>query len=153
MNILNECNNSIFENGFIYLNAERIGPRIAMDMNSYDEFNIGSKGEYTNHVIHKADLLKIDIHKNVNVAAVAKFSAQCEAWLNTIIPDVQFEISINDDYNKSKIKYRNAKSSTDYYEPTATGFGITYVLPIIVANRKVFSSYFRLRSSSYCRNA
>lgn len=123
----------VFDKGFIYLNAERVGPRIALDMSSNRELDLGAKGEYTNHVIKKADLLKIQISPEVMVDTLPRFSAQCEAWLNTIIPNVQFDISMNEDVNKSIIKYKNLNMSDNYYVPTATGFGITYVLPIITA--------------------
>lgn len=125
-----EC---IFNSGFTYLNAERIGPRIALEMSSDINLNVGYQGEYTNHVIVKADRLKKEVHEKLKASNITKFSAQCESWLDVIIPGTQLEVDIFENVNKATIKYKNLESSSDFYVPTATGFGITYVLPIIVA--------------------
>lgn len=123
----------VFSNGFTYLNAERIGPRITSDMSSDAVLNVGSQGEYTNHVIRKADLLKKEVNEKLKASNIAKFSAQCEGWLNIIIPGTELDIDVYDLVNKATIRYKNLNTSSDFYVPTATGFGITYVLPIVVA--------------------
>lgn len=124
---------SVFLKGFTYLNAERVGPRISLDMSSEKELNVGSQGEYTNHVMRKADLLMIEVCDELKSSSISRFSAHCEAWLNTIIPGTQLELDVIDNVNKATIRYKNLFTSSDYYVPTATGFGITYVLPIIVS--------------------
>jgi predicted ATPase len=116
-----------------YLNAERIGPRIAYDLSSNALLDVGTKGEFASHVIHQADLLKREIPQSMRSSELARFSANCESWLNIIIPGTQFKITPYEEVNKVMIKYKNTSTSSDEYIPTATGFGITYVLPIIVA--------------------
>ncbi|PDY15108.1 hypothetical protein COJ87_14785 [Bacillus cereus] len=125
---------------FQYLNAERIGPRIASDTSSNSILDVGNKGEYTNHIIHKADLLKHKIHESMRSSRLARFSANCESWLDIIIPGTQLNVSLHEEVNKVTIKFRNTKTSSDAYIPTATGFGLTYVLPIIVSGL-LFSTY------------
>ncbi|PHV69595.1 hypothetical protein CS063_14895 [Sporanaerobium hydrogeniformans] len=127
-----ESNSKIDNISFTYLNAERIGPRIALDMGNDKNLNIGFKGEYTNHVINKADKLRIDIHDNLKVSVLDKFSAHCQEWLNTIIPGIELSTEVNENVNKAIIQYKNNKTSSEFYTPTGTGFGITYTLPIIV---------------------
>lgn len=118
---------------FQYLNAERIGPRIASDISSNSILNVGNKGEFTNHIINKADLLKYPIHSSMRASKIARFSANCESWLDIIIPGTELSVSFYEEVNKVTIKYKNSITSSDSYVPTATGFGLTYVLPIIVS--------------------
>ncbi|RXZ82396.1 DUF3696 domain-containing protein [Paenibacillaceae bacterium] len=123
-----------------YLNAERVGPRITSDISSNSIFDVGNKGEFTSHIIYKADLLKYETHDSMRASNLSKFSANCEGWLNIIIPGTQLNISMYEEVNKVTIKYKNEKIKSDEYVPTATGFGITYVLPIIVAGLLLSSS-------------
>lgn len=118
---------------FQYLNAERIGPRISSNISSNSVLNVGNKGEFTNHIINKATLLKQKIHDAMRASNIANFSANCEGWLDIIIPGTQLSVSSYEEVNKVTIKYKNVKTSSDAYVPTATGFGLTYVLPIIVS--------------------
>ena len=127
-------------NNFQYLNAERIGPRITSNISSNSVLDVGNKGEFTSHIIHKADLLKHEIHESLRTSNIGRFSANCEAWLDIIIPGTQLNISFYEEVNKVTLKYKNTKTSSDEYVPTATGFGLTYVLPIIVAGL-LLSSY------------
>lgn len=127
----NESQN-LFSNGFAYLNAERVGPRISLDMSSEKDLYVGSQGEYTYHVIHKAVLLKRSVHESLKSSDANNFAALCEGWMDVIIPGTQFKVEINGTLNKTSLKYKNLNTSSDYYVPTATGFGITYVLPIVV---------------------
>ncbi|MGV3288340.1 AAA family ATPase [Bacillus wiedmannii] len=123
----------LLSTSFRYLNAERIGPRIALKMNTTMDLDIGFQGEFTNYSIHQADILKREVHKNLQVAgSKLVFSKLVEAWLQTIIPDIEINLTPNYDVNMMVIKYKNS-FNIDSYVPTATGFGITYVLPIIVA--------------------
>ncbi|KAB2372583.1 MULTISPECIES: DUF3696 domain-containing protein [Bacillus] len=118
---------------FYYLNAERIGPRKALEMNSSMQLETGHKGEFTNYVMHQADILKLEIHEELLIEGVPKtFTKQVEAWFQSIIPDIELNLAANYDVNMTIIKYKNTKD-TDFYIPTATGFGITYALPIIVS--------------------
>lgn len=123
----------IFNNGFTYLNTERLGPRIAYDLSSDTILDVGSQGEFTNHVIYKADLLTVNVHQDLIASRSSRFIALCEAWLDIIIPGTQLSIGIFEEINKATIKFKSADLSSDFYLPPSTGFGISYVLPIIVA--------------------
>ncbi|WP_434748035.1 DUF3696 domain-containing protein [Paenibacillus amylolyticus] len=127
-------------NNFQYLNAERVGPRITSDISSNSVFNVGNKGEFTSHIIYKANLLKHEVHDSMRTSNLSRFSANCEGWLQIIIPGTQLSISMYEEVNKVTIKYKNEKIKSDEYVPTATGFGITYVLPVIVAGLLLSSS-------------
>lgn len=117
-----------------YLNAERVGPRISSPITTIDDFYVGSFGENTNYVMAKMDIWEkidggLEICKLLKSSKISRFSANCEAWMDVIIPGTKLKISKNSEMNFTSIKYQN---DGDYYLPTATGFGISYVLPIIV---------------------
>lgn len=129
--LINEDN--FFTKNFQYLNAERVGPRVSSDISTSSELSVGNRGENTIHTIHKADLLKKKVHENMHLSKLKRFSANCEEWLKKVIPGTQLDISYYEEVNRSSVKYKNELTQSDGYIPTATGFGITYVLPIIVS--------------------
>ena len=126
--------NSLDLKKVFFLNAERKGPRIISVLNEMETYSVGYKGENTSYVISEFDKLqKLDdelkLPEELRISTMEKFSANCEEWLEKIIPGTGFQYSIDMEKNLSTIKYRN---NGEFYLPTATGFGITYVLPIVV---------------------
>lgn len=127
-------NKNLNKINLFYLNAERIGPRIKGEISHNDTMYVGSKGENTNYTISNMDKIqKLDekwkICKELKISEIERFSANCEAWLDVIIPGTKLQVEEDLEMNQSKIKFIN---NGDAYLPTATGFGITYVLPIVV---------------------
>lgn len=119
---------------FYYLNAERIGPRITYGIKNTSDDYVGSMGEYTSYIINEMDKSqrldeKMVLPELLKISAISRFSANCEEWLNVIIPGTSFQYAVEVEKNISMIKYRN---EGDFYFPTGTGFGISCVLPIIV---------------------
>lgn len=117
-----------------FLNAERVGPRIVSPLERVQSFSVGNKGENTSYIINEIDKIqKLDkaliIPKDLKISAIDRFSANCEEWLDTIIPGTGFKCEVDKEKSIAIIKFEN---QGDFYLPTATGFGITYVLPIIV---------------------
>lgn len=118
-----------------YINAERFGPRVISGIENAREFYVGSHGENTDYVISKMDLeqknkpLKLKLPEALQASSIMRFSANVEEWLNIIIPDTKIETSMNTEFGISTIKFQN--TGENFYLPTATGFGITYILPII----------------------
>lgn len=67
--------------------------------------------------------------KDLRIAAIDRFSANCEEWLNFVIPQTKLQYSVDIERNITTLKMQN---QGEFHLPVATGFGITYVLPIIV---------------------
>lgn len=133
-----ECNDktkSDFKKiNLFFLNAERIGPRIYSPLKDIENFSVGNKGENTSYTLNEIDktqklVPEYKLKKNLKISSIERFSANCEEWLKTIIPGTEFKFHVDNEKNIATIKYGN---EGDFYLPTATGFGITYVLPIIV---------------------
>lgn len=118
--------------GFQYLNAERIGPRT---VNRAGQKNgIALNGENATYLMDIADKNNRSIADAMTEEASVppKFSYHVERWMSAILGEMQ--LSFHTDYNKAITELRIKNSLVDTgVVPTLTGFGISYVLPIVVA--------------------
>lgn len=117
-----------------YLNAERKGPRIVSFINDIIPYSVGNTGENTGYVLGEMDKLQkisgdFRLPKDLRISEIDRFSANCEEWLNVIIPDTKIQYSVDVERNITTVMLQN---QGEFHLPMATGFGITYVLPIIV---------------------
>lgn len=117
-----------------FLNAERQGPRIISFIQEMSSYSVGNSGENTGYVISEMDKLQklkggFQLPKDLKISTIDRFSANCEEWLNFIIPDTGMRYNIDMEKNFTTLQLKN---QGEFYLPIATGFGITYVLPIIV---------------------
>lgn len=117
-----------------FLNAERKGPRVVSFINDIIPYSVGNTGENTGYVLSEMDKLQkigegFQLPKDLKISEIDRFSANCEEWLNIIIPDTKIKYSVDVEKNITTILLQN---QGEFHLPIATGFGITYVLPIIV---------------------
>lgn len=117
-----------------YLNAERKGPRIVSFINDIMPCSVGNAGENTGYVLSEMDKLQkisgdFRLPEDLRISEIDRFSANCEEWLNVIIPDTKIRYSVDVEKNITTVMLQN---QGEFHLPIATGFGITYVLPIIV---------------------
>ena len=115
---------------FYYINAERFGPRVSQMIEKTDVEDVGSFGQNTLFVLDRVNVK----YRALKFPKVIKksnggFKNECEYWVNKIIDDVQFEVSVNDDLGVSSLRFK--ENGIDVL-PTNVGFGISYILPIIV---------------------
>lgn len=127
-------NNYPLNHSFTYLNAERIGPRRGQEIPDKPNLDVGFQGQYNNYVLSQADSRFQKIPNSlISEQHSSRFSHQVEGWLKTVIPSIQFKLQNYNEVNVASIQYQNTTSGMDYYYPPNTGFGISYVLPIITA--------------------
>lgn len=115
-----------------YLNAERVGPRVANQAGRGD--GIAFDGENAAYMIEAADRMDRPIAEVLKgkLCESNKFSYFVENWMSAILGDLRLDI--HTDYNKAITELRVKNGLVDHgVVPTLTGFGISYVLPIIVA--------------------
>lgn len=126
---------SIMHKEFHYLNAERIGPRSMYNMNDHNFYNTGYKGENTAFVISKLYDKKIDKDRRIKneEQLVPNLNKQIEYWMNYIIPGIEINTTMYNDINVVRMGLRRKYSETNFLNPNNIGFGISYVLPIIVS--------------------
>ena len=129
--------NSLYTKEFYYLNAERVGPRISQSLNTFSFPNTGFQGEYTAQVIKELDnkgtTFKVDdarILNDENYNFGALFVRRVNAWLAYILEGTTIEAHIDEKTYTARIEVTNTFGKATF--PTNTGFGISYVLPIIV---------------------
>lgn len=123
--------NPLFQSGnraFYYLNAERIGPRPFYDMGNNGVFDTGWQGEYTIQVLASKvyDRIDVEAKKSFPKSESFKLGLQVNDWMNYIIPGTHLNARKLEEINKSVARINNRS-------PNNVGFGISYVLPIIVS--------------------
>ena len=131
---------TVFGAAFQYLRADRINPAVTFlrsAQRSERDMFLGARGEYT------VDVLRAQIDYPVpegplrhSAAARPGLGNQTEAWLSEICPGVNLEAAAieHTDLVRLGFQFRRAGHPVSATRrPTNVGFGLTYVLPIIVA--------------------
>lgn len=125
----------LFSKGFYYLNAERTGPRNYQTINSKVVDNCGVYGENTIHLlstlgpdkVKESKCFGLDEKKKVNT-----FSKQVEYWMDYIIPGIEINTDDMTELRISKMSLRQPALDTGFLSPYNFGFGISYVLPVVL---------------------
>ena len=130
---------SLFNDDFVYLGAEHIGPRRKYSYSEWIENGInkfGAKGEFVVPFLaingNSVSVPKMMCLENARTDLLID---QVSAWMEKISPGVRLntELFSADQEARLKIAYDGEKMVSDSYSPINVGFGIPYVLPIIVA--------------------
>lgn len=146
------------ENLFAYLNAERLGPRLAYPLPPEEARLgglVGKFGELTpailsramagrkvsgwdraflEHVANAAQVLDgKDLYKDLENTD-GRLDLVCNVIFGWVIPGASFHVAENDQTDSASLRYgRQVLSSTATTRATHSGFGLTYTLPIITA--------------------
>ncbi|MEO8712134.1 MAG: AAA family ATPase, partial [Parafilimonas sp.] len=123
---IEEFNN--LKNEFYYLNAERIGPRLSYDADQQDFSHVGYQGEYTLQIIAEKENDEIESKDKRSFPPLSDYKLlnQIRAWMDYVIPGFYI------DYAHLEGKLKKTHASFSKSSPTNVGFGISYVLPIVV---------------------
>ena len=130
---------SLFNNNFQYLYAEREAPKENFPVDQYSIEvlrSLGSKGQYTAHYIAKYQAEKVKLPSLIdNTAITDTLLAQIDAWLSKITKGVRLVPELYEDLGISRLSYQFADNDdlTPAFSPVNVGFGFTYVLPVITA--------------------
>ncbi|HUW05723.1 MAG TPA: DUF3696 domain-containing protein [Williamwhitmania sp.] len=124
---------------FQYLSAERIGPKDLYESSSIvveDKKQLGLLGEFAAHYIDIFGLEHIVGEQLRHPSAKSeKLLAQINAWLTEISPGVSLNTKYVPEVNKVILDYQfdYGNQKTNSFRPKNVGFGISYVLPIVLA--------------------
>lgn len=130
---------SIFNDKFIYLSSMRIGPRNFYNLSNITDISqksFGKDGEFSIQYLklHGSDIVK---NKNLQLSDDGDYTLNTLVgmWLDKISPGANTQIEINQLLNISELRYEyiEGKEKTNSYKSINVGFGLTYVLPVIVA--------------------
>lgn len=134
-NPFEDNNDGMFMQEFYYLNAERLGPRISQSIKFNDFPNAGFQGEYVAQLIADTDSnyrFKIDKLRRNKESESPRLEQQVNAWLKELMPGVSILATYSPETHSAQITVDNYYTNGDPTIATNIGFGISYVLPIIV---------------------
>lgn len=125
---------------FNFLAAERSGPRLVQEAYSEAiEYNItlGPKGEYVAQVLGERErkTVRSEVQFPFDVPATHKnprLLQACQSWMSFIVGPIEIRIQENG-LAPPSILFKKPGPAEDWVLATSTGFGITQVLPIVVA--------------------
>lgn len=125
----------LFADDFYYLNAERTGPRNYQLMDSKMVNNCGVHGENTIHLLNILGNNRVESRKCFDLDSEKKVNTlnkQVEYWMDYIIPGIEIAADDMTDLRISRMSIRQSVFDTGFLSPYNFGFGISYVLPVIL---------------------
>ena len=139
--LLTESDNAIFNGNFQYISAFRNGP-----VNDYDKDT--SSVELLNQISRREGRCELVAHflhffkSNtvldplvIDPKTDPSLTTQVEAWMREVSPNINIHVQPNDTSFKINYSYNrgSGKVKTNEFKASNIGFGISYVLPIVVA--------------------
>ena len=122
---------NLFGSGFEYLGAERISPKTIYSSVSLDD-SLGNNGENTLNFLEKHGA-EIQVHP-VFQKQEQKYLLYCvNDWLDKLFGGFRLQLSPLAEADAVSLRYRESSPVSNPHRATNVGFGITYVLPILVA--------------------
>lgn len=111
-----------------FISADRYGPRVALPLMRDDEsfLNVGTRGEFSAHF---GDLMEgVIVSELLRHPGCASniLKHQLVWWMSEISPGVKLDFNVMRKYDSSHIEVNGLR-------PTNSGFGISYVLPVLLA--------------------
>jgi predicted ATPase len=130
---------SLFTSAFQYLSAERLSPKSIYDVSDYavnQRRSLGIKGEYTPHFLaeHGNEVIAITALRHKD-SVTGTLIDNLNAWMSEITPGTKVIAKLIPEINKASLHYQFASSTqmTAQFRPENTGFGLTYVLPVVTS--------------------
>lgn len=129
----------LFHNRLIYLSAYRIEPKELYRITNEDDLRnreFGNSGEFALQYlsIHGNDTVK-NPYLIFEKGTENGLANQLKFWMDRIAPGVMAGVTVNSQLRTSELRYEfvECKEKTNSYKSMNVGFGITYVLPLIIA--------------------
>ncbi|MFK3772119.1 DUF3696 domain-containing protein [Pseudomonas sp. NPDC089406] len=124
----------IFSDQFHYLVAERNGPRDLSEVSDERYLTTGLAGEHTADAIARAEAQNHVVHEKLCILEGSNlFKVQLEGWMRMLVPNIKLVTHPYPEINRVRLSLEKAGTPVDSLLPTSTGFGISYVLPIVVS--------------------
>lgn len=124
---------------FQYISADRIGPQDIYDASSVevsDKKQMGLQGKFAAYFINLFGA-EYEVEKKLHHlnATSSKLNSQINAWMKEISPGISINTKYIHEVNKVILDYQfdYGTQKTNPFRPKNVGFGISYVLPIVLA--------------------
>jgi predicted ATPase len=123
---------------FIYLSAERTGPRDVSEKDSLpaENINIGAQGEFVAQVLNLFERKRVRdelCHPQTKNEAQKLLEKQVELWMRELVPRLDLTTRKFEGTNTVALRMKLSDETADWLRPTNMAFGVTYALPIVVA--------------------
>ncbi|MFJ4627429.1 DUF3696 domain-containing protein [Streptomyces sp. NPDC088847] len=130
---------TLFGPGFQYLKADRVSPQVSYPRSHHAVTTRGFLGAHGEHTVNY-----LRIHQDEPVAADPlilsdtssnSLLGQTQAWMQKLCPGVTLKAEDIAGTDAVRLSYRfgSGALASNSFRPTNVGFGLTYVLPIVVA--------------------
>lgn len=129
---------NLFHNNFAFIPAERIGPQRTYQK-SYHEVvtkkQLGYHGELAaDYIAENAGNLVKNSFLILNPEKGKTLGSQISEWLSTVSPGVKLEARSIVDAGMTNLQFsEDIPLIQDKYNPMNVGFGLSYVLPVVLA--------------------
>lgn len=131
-------NMNLFSSGFHYIAADRLGPQSSYEKSYYEVWEnkkIGNHGEYAVHYLQTHELedvenacVRYEGEENIRLLK------QVECWLGEITPGISLRMEEYGHSNRIGLTVHQAGNmGADYFTAQNVGFGISYVLPVVLS--------------------
>lgn len=130
---------ALLNDRFLYLSAYRIEPRVLYHIADEKELqrrDFGNNGELAIHYLNVYGSKNIENDCVIyNSLEDRSLNEQVKSWLSLIAPGILPQVSVNQGLRNAELRYafREGSERTNAYKSVNVGFGITYVLPVIIA--------------------
>ncbi|MGW0178962.1 DUF3696 domain-containing protein [Nocardia sp. NPDC003345] len=125
---------------FTYLAAERLGPRTSHPTSALVERGsavVGEDGRFVAHILASDDRAKVEEPRRHPDSATVLLRHQAEAWMSGIVGPMQIEARTVPRTGLATLYVHAGGFEDEWMLLTNTGFGISYILPIVVAGLSV----------------
>lgn len=129
---------SLFGNGFHYIAADRLGPQSSYEKSYYEVWEnkqVGNHGEYAVHYLQTHELEDVDNESVLyDGEENIRLLKQVECWMGEITPGISLRMEEYGHSNRVGLTvHQESNTGADYFTAQNVGFGISYVLPIVLA--------------------
>ena len=129
---------SLFNGSFQYLNAERFVPEKFYERSDFEVVknrNLGIKGEFVGHFLSVFGNESVAKELCIEKSRSNTLMHQVWAWMGLITPGTKINIEELKGLDAVILEYQFETQSgyTNEIKPSNVGFGLTYVLPVIVS--------------------
>lgn len=135
---------NLFGSGFHYIAADRLGPQSSYEKSYYEVWEnkqVGNHGEYAVHYLQTHELEDVE-NKSVLYDGEdnIRLLKQVECWMGEITPGISLRMEEYGHSNRIGLTVHQAGSmGADYFTAQNVGFGISYVLPVVLSLLKARS--------------
>lgn len=129
---------SLFSERFSYLGAEHIGPQKQYSSENWKKngaARLGTRGEFVVPFLAlEGEKIKIPDEMCLQTGKTNRLIDQVSAWMAEISPGIRISAELLHTIEKAKlaISYGGDRLVSDAFLPVNVGFGIPYVLPLVV---------------------